>query len=92
MNNLEISREKINEIDKKMAALFEERMLIAEDVEAYKKENGLPILDKSREEAIIQNNLSFIQKSELKKYYIDFQQNLMEISKCYQKDISKIEK
>ena len=92
MNNLEISREKINEIDKKMAALFEERMLIAEDVAAYKKENGLPILDKSREEAIIQNNLSFIQKSELKKYYIDFQQNLMEISKCYQKDISKIEK
>ena len=92
MNNLEISREKINEIDKKMAALFEERMLIAEDVAAYKNENALPILDKSREEAIIRNNLSYIRKSELKKYYINFQQNLMEISKSYQNEVSKIEK
>lgn len=84
MNKLEKSRERINEIDKKMAALFEERMLVAEDVAAYKKENGLPIFDKVREEAIIKNNSTNIQKDEILKHYINFQRNLMSISRKYQ--------
>ena len=84
MNKLEISREKISEIDKKMAKLFEERMLVAEDVAAYKKENGLPIFDESREEALIQRNASFIKKDEIRKYFINFQRDVMSISRSYQ--------
>lgn len=84
MNNLDISRNKINEIDKKMAELFEERMLVAEDVAAYKKENGLPIFDNSREEAIIQNNSAYIKKDDIRKYYINFQRDVMAISRSYQ--------
>lgn len=84
MNNLDISRKKINEIDKKMAELFEERMTVSEDVAAYKKKNGLPILDSEREEAIIQNNSAFIKNDEIRKYYINFQRDVMSISRNYQ--------
>ena len=48
MNGLEEARKKINEIDAKMAALFEERMRAAELVAEYKKEHGLSILDAQR--------------------------------------------
>lgn len=49
MIDLQHSREKIDEIDKQLVALFEERMLIAKDVAAYKLETGKKILDRERE-------------------------------------------
>ncbi len=87
MNKLDIAREQINKIDKKMAKLFEERMLAAEMVADYKKENGLPIYDASREEAIIENNSSYIEKDEIKKYYVNFLRDVMKISRNYQSSI-----
>ena len=87
MNKLEIAREKINKIDKEMAALFEERMLAAELVADYKKENGLPIFDASREEEIIEKNSAFIKKEDIKKYYVNFQLDVMKISRNYQSSI-----
>ena len=56
MNKLDVARQIINEVDKKMADLFCERMKAAEMVAEYKKEKGLPVYDAVREEAIIQNN------------------------------------
>lgn len=84
MNKLEIAREKINSLDKEIAQLFEERMKIAQDVADYKKENGLPIFDSSREDAIISKNLELIKSEEIKKYYVNFQKDLMKISRDYQ--------
>ncbi len=84
MNKLDIAREQINKIDKEMAALFEKRMLAAEMVADYKKENGLPIYDASREEAIIEKNSAYISKDEIKKYYVNFQRDVMKISRNYQ--------
>lgn len=49
MIDLQQSREKIDKIDKQLVALFEERMLIAKDVAAYKLETGKKILDRERE-------------------------------------------
>ena len=39
-----------------MAKLFAERMKASEMVAEYKKEHGLPILDRGREEAVIEKN------------------------------------
>ena len=39
-------RTRIDEIDEKLMALFEERMTIVLDVARYKKENNLPIFNK----------------------------------------------
>ena len=43
-------REKIDELDRQLVALFAERMETAAQVAAYKKEHGLPVLDAARED------------------------------------------
>ncbi|MFR4008499.1 MAG: chorismate mutase [Christensenellales bacterium] len=84
MNQLEQARKEINEVDAQMAALFERRMKAAEQVAAYKKQNGLPILDKSREKAVIEKNLQRIEQDVFKPYYQSFLEHLMALSKEYQ--------
>lgn len=87
MNKLEIARENINRIDREIAKLFEERMREVEEVIAYKLENNLEILDSGREKEVIERNSKLLKNENLKKYYIDFLENMMRISKDYQKDI-----
>lgn len=89
MNNLEKARLIINEVDKKMIELFKERMGAAKLVADYKKENNLPILDKAREEALINKNLEVLNNPELKEYYLTFFQGMLKASKDYQTDLNK---
>ncbi len=84
MNSLEEVREKINEIDAKMAALFEERMRAAKLVAEYKKEHGLPILDARREKEIIEKNALMVENDTVREYYVRFLNDVMSISKDYQ--------
>ena len=84
MSNLDDNRKKINEIDKQMASLFEERMNISKDIAEYKKANGLPIYDAVREKEVLNNNAKLISNDEIKEYYIMFEQNVMDLSKAYQ--------
>ena len=83
-NSLNEARKKINSIDTEMARLFEERMRAAEVVAEYKKENGLPILDPEREEAVIRNGAESISNDTYKEYYTGFQRSTMAISRAYQ--------
>ena len=87
MDNLNKSLEKINAIDKEMSKIFEERMEICKDIAEFKKSNSLPVLDSSREEAVINNNLKLINNEELKPYYITFIKNFLNISKDYQRSL-----
>ncbi len=50
MKDLVQCRKEIDEIDRKMAALFEERMQIAADVAEYKRVSGKKVFDKQRED------------------------------------------
>lgn len=86
MRDLNEARKKIEEIDEAMAKLFEERMKASFDIALYKKENNLPVFDKTREEFLINKNTNFIKSEELKKHYQDFLISLMNISKNYQKE------
>ena len=83
-NKLDKARKIINEIDYKMAELFECRMKASEMVYEHKKEFGLPILDEKREEMVIEKNSALIKDENIKGYYIDFLKNLMSISRAYQ--------
>ncbi|MBM6690025.1 chorismate mutase [Fusobacterium mortiferum] len=87
MNKLEKARENINRIDREIAKLFEERMREVEDVISYKVENNLEILDSGREKEVIEKNSKLLKNEKLKEYYVDFLENMMRISKEYQKDI-----
>ena len=84
MVSLKSAREKINIIDKEMAKLFEERMVCAEAIAEYKKERGLAIYDKAREEEIIRKNSEYISNPEIKEYYVNFLKNNMSVSRSYQ--------
>ena len=48
-------RVKIDEIDDQLLKLFLERMALSDHVAAYKNANGLPILNKTRERAVLAN-------------------------------------
>ena len=87
MADLNEIRKKINNIDKEMAKLFEERMKASSEVAEYKKQYGLPIFDSSREQEVIKNNIQYINDEELKKYYVNFLQYTMDVSKKYQSSL-----
>lgn len=87
MESLERIRKDINKIDQEMAILYEKRMLLMRDVIEYKIKNNLPIFDEEREKIVINNNTEFIQKEELKDYYKDFIQFIMNQGKDIQKKI-----
>ncbi len=83
-NKLEEARQIINEVDAQMAELFVKRMRAAEMVYEHKKEFGLPILDATREQAVIEKNTALVEDDVLKGYYIDYIKNMMSVSRAYQ--------
>ena len=61
MKSLEESRAAIDRVDREIVRLLEERMTIARDVAAYKINNGLPVLDRSREEKVLESRRAMLQ-------------------------------
>lgn len=84
MTKLDEARKEINLIDAQMAKLFEARMRWAKEIAIYKRENALPIFDKTREKELIEKNKTLIDDDDLRGYYISFLEDLMNISKKYQ--------
>ena len=84
MDKLSDARKKINEIDAEMARLFVDRMNASRDVAEYKKEHGLKIYDKNREDEVIRNNSKYIEDEEIREYYVNFLKNNMAVSRSYQ--------
>ena len=83
MDELKKWRDEIDRVDAEMAKLFEARMVAAREIAAYKKEHGLPVEDRSREEEILRREVSFV-SPEIRPYYIRFLRTAMELSKDYQ--------
>lgn len=50
MIDLAVSRQQIDEIDRQIVELFEERMKVANEVAAYKRKTGKKVFDKQRED------------------------------------------
>lgn len=85
MAKIDEYRSEIEIIDRQMAELFEKRMKCAFNIAAYKRANGLPILDVKREKALIEKNSKYIQDDELIEYYQDYLVSVMQVSKQYQR-------
>jgi chorismate mutase / prephenate dehydratase len=56
MEDLNQLRNQIDEIDEKMVLLFEERMVAVMKIADYKNQNGIPILNETREKEVIKKN------------------------------------
>ena len=83
-NLLENARKRINEIDRKMAELFVERMHAAEEVAEHKRAHGLKIYDPAREDEVIRRNSETVEDDVIREYYDSFLKNNMAVSRAYQ--------
>jgi monofunctional chorismate mutase len=83
MENLEQCREEINRIDRSMAQLFEERMKVAAQIAAYKKENGLPIFMPVREQEKLES-VSEKAGSQMAEYIKKLYATIFSLSREYQ--------
>ena len=86
MDNLEEIRKEISIINDEMLALFVKRMELSAQVAAYKKANGLPTLDRKREEAILQK-VADNTTDEFRQFALEFFRNMMDLSKEYQETL-----
>ncbi len=84
MTELERARKIINDVDKQMATLFEQRMDAVKTVAEYKRTHGIQVCDNAREAEVIKRNSALIANEDYKSYYINFLQHNMDISKNYQ--------
>lgn len=84
MRTLEELRVEIDRIDQQMVQLFEERMQVVAEVMTVKKAAGLPILDASREEAVVAKNTARLSDPALADYYERLIRQMMALSREYQ--------
>lgn len=85
--DLKESREKIDKIDRQIAELFEERMVVAADVAAYKRSTGKKVFDPAREDEKIKA-LREMAGNEFNKTGIeDLFRQIMSISRKYQYNV-----
>ena len=68
MTELEQARAVISEADRELAKVFEKRMAAVRTVAAYKREHGLPITDRSREEEILREEAGLIADETLRPF------------------------
>lgn len=81
MADIDDYRKKIDEIDREITRLFEERMNTVIKVGEYKKENNLPVFNKSREDEVINKNIGYLKNVEYTEELKDFFKNMMDIAK-----------
>lgn len=85
MADLDSYRVKIDEIDREITKLFEERMNVVLNVAEYKLENNLPIFNKEREDKVIQKNIGYLKNKDYAFELEEFYNNLMNVSRKFQK-------
>ena len=85
MNNRDIKdlREEIDSIDSELVELFKRRMNVSAEVAEYKRENGVPVLDPSRERALLAK-VSELSGESLEDYTRTLYSTILDLSRAYQ--------
>ena len=82
-NQLETLRQEIDSIDAQIFDLFEQRIAVAKQIGAYKKEHELAVLDFSREDAKKEQVRATV-SSKLEPYALELLEVLMKAAKAVQ--------
>ena len=82
-NQLETFRREIDSIDAQIFDLFEQRIAVAKQIGAYKKEQDLAVLDSSREDAK-RDQVKASVSNELEPYALELLEVLMKAAKAVQ--------
>ena len=84
-DELEELREQIDAVDREIVRLFGERMALTDRIGEYKKKNGLPVLDASREDKKLEAVLN-LSSDELKPYAAELFRGIMALSRQKQEN------
>ena len=82
--NLDIIRQEIDQIDDQIVKLVEERMHLVEEVVAYKKASGKPILDTKREEVIFEKVRNQVEDKRYQETVVATFSDILKRSRDYQ--------
>ncbi|MDW8749941.1 chorismate mutase [Streptococcus suis] len=82
--NLDHIRENINAIDSQLVDLLEKRMELVDQVTAYKQATGKPVLDTSRENAVLERVGKLAQKEDYRSTIQATFSDIMAQSRAYQ--------
>lgn len=82
--DLDRIRQEIDKIDSQIVQLLEERMHLVENVVAYKKAKGKPILDTKREELIFEKVRSRISNKKYEESIVETFSDILKRSRDYQ--------
>lgn len=86
MNLLEENRAVISEVDEEMAVLFAKRFEAVKHIAEYKIENGKPVLDRAREQALISEKEKLVPE-ELRPYFRMWYEGMLGASRKFQADL-----
>ena len=81
--DLQELRHQIDDIDNQLVALFKERMQVAANVAEYKRQNGMQVLDASRERALL-SKIAELSGEEFEDYTRTLYSTILELSRSYQ--------
>ena len=84
MKDLKETRMALDQVDREIVRLFEERMGLSRDVAAYKMAHGLPVLDRSREEIVLQSRCSMLQDGHWAPAIRELYETIMALSRAEQ--------
>ena len=76
-------RKEIDEIDRELVSLFIKRMNVSAGVAEYKREHGLPVLDASRERALLEK-ISVLSGEDFEDYTRTLYSTILDLSRSYQ--------
>ncbi|MCY7165308.1 chorismate mutase [Streptococcus gallolyticus subsp. gallolyticus] len=82
--NLDTIRQEIDHVDQELVALLEKRMQLVNQVVAYKKATGKPILDTSREDTVLQKVASRVEDKAFEQTIVNSFADIMKNSRDYQ--------
>ena len=82
--DLDSIRQEIDQIDDQIVKLLEERMHLVEEVVAYKKASGKPILDSKREEVIFEKVKNRVEDKRYQETIVATFSDILKRSRDYQ--------
>ena len=83
--SLDAIRKEIDKVDRELTVLIQKRMDLVSEVAELKAQTGKDVLDKSREEKVIQNVISMVRNREYKDSVKAIFEYIMQCSREYQK-------
>jgi monofunctional chorismate mutase len=84
MNELNILREQIDDIDAQIVKLLCDRFSVVKNVAEYKKAHGVEILQKSRETEVLDKIAGNVNEWEYKRYILEIYAAVLKTSKDFQ--------